>query len=92
MTEATQKMKELLLKRTIKVDLLLCAFDMDTLKAIKGDCIGLLVKLCGERLIVETVLMKAHILDDIRNVEENLRVINSAIKLRENRFGTFCFN
>lgn len=92
MNAKAQQMKTLLTKNQFHVDYIFNGFDLDTLFKFKQLCVTLLGQLKSDKMIIESVYVKALILDDINQTEKNKKVIQSAINLKRKKIATFCYN
>lgn len=92
MKDTAQRMRAILTKQKLNADVLVNAFDLDTLKLMKDACWTLDGLLKTEKMLLTSVDVVAIVMDDLTQLDSNLEAIKTAIKLKELKFETFCFN
>ena len=90
--EKAQKMRELLTKFNLYADDIFNQFDGETLLLMLDACRHLDVMLRCEMSVLSSVTVKAMVLDDIRKLESNVKVIKSTINLKNLQLKEFCMN
>jgi len=88
----TKAIIDILINTNLKVDRLSNAFNVKALKMVQHTAIHLEVMLQRDRYVVDSIEVVALIVDDIKTVQANLKVIKSAINIKELKFEEFCFN
>lgn len=87
-----QVIENILKNNTLKVDEVFNAFDNTLLLDLEKACIMLITKLGVEKMIVDSVEVKAIIKDDLNKVKNNLEVIRASQILKAKKIGNFCLN
>ncbi len=92
MNKNAQKMRELLTKFNLHADDVFNQFDTETLILMLDACRHLNDMLKYEMEMLSSVTVKGMVLDDIKKLEYNVKVIRATIKFKLLELENFCLN
>lgn len=93
MNEKGQRLEYLFKKVELMGDDLINTFDTETLLMMQQACVTLEAKTSCEKMLVSSVQVKAHIMDDLVMIRKNIATLKTAVKLKsELKIETMCLN
>jgi hypothetical protein len=92
MSNKAHQLRIILTKGNLTVDETFNMFNLQTLHDLTLACIALELKLGIEKMSLTSQAVKDMVDDDIKVLNDNFKVINSAIKLKRLELHDFCIN